>query len=642
MLQAEAKNGASPMNLTPEEKVVGVDNFHEAVGVHRRDFLKEIVAGTGIAATAGLGAYYFGYDKVADPVRIGVIGTGDEGNVLIGACNPDYVQVTAIADIRPSSIHRAFHGDHASPAALAARKGLMSVYGWETEAEARQHVKVFNQDNGGWEALLDDSSIEAVIIALPLHLHCKVAIQAMLKGKHVLTEKLMAHNVGQCKAMSLVAENEDLYLAVGHQRHYNILYDNAVQLMRWGLLGQIHYIRAQWHRGNLPGRDSWSQPIPGGQAVPGGDNVYDKIKDQLNSFNRSVAKLEKSSSVDSAELDLYKKKAAQWAAWDQDKTVKASQHGYLDETLPNGYKRSALEELVRWRLWERTGGGLMAELGSHQLDAASIFISSLRADYKENPQRKIHPLSVHAVGGRHIFPMDRDANDHVYCTFEYPGPEYETGFDVGYQDKITQVPPKDGIPGYSTDPNKKVIMTYSSINGNGFGGYGEIVMGTKGTLVIEKEKESMLYTSGSASTKVGVKEGAGGPTMDTQASGDMGPVSKAATPKDVSRGYREEIEHWAWCIRNKAPENEPRCTPRVGLGDAVIALTTNIAINNSNDSEKTSGGYVKFEDSWFSQYAKETSDGSTIEEELNKADVPDQKISEIMAMASDRRAKEVS
>ena len=26
----------------------------------------------------------------------------------------------------------------------------------------------------------------------------------------------------------------------------------------------------------------------------------------------------------------------------------------------------------------------------------------------------------------------------------------------------------------------------------------------------------------------------------------------------ISRGYREEMEHWAYCIRNKAPENKPR------------------------------------------------------------------------------------
>ena len=63
---------------------------------------------------------YFGYEaSVANPLRVGVIGTGDEGNVLLGAITPSYLQVVAIADIRPYNIHRAFHGDHSSENALA-------------------------------------------------------------------------------------------------------------------------------------------------------------------------------------------------------------------------------------------------------------------------------------------------------------------------------------------------------------------------------------------------------------------------------------------------------------------------------------------------------------------------------------------
>merc|ERR1712146_77940 len=122
--------------------------------------------------------------------------------------------------------------------------------------------------------------IEGVIIALPLHLHAPVAIEAMLKGKHVLTEKLMAHNVAQCKWLGRVSEATQRYCATGHQRHYSILYDNAVNLIRWGLLGQIHHIRAQWHRGNLPGKDSWALPIPGGESfvdTSGNKQVLDPI-----------------------------------------------------------------------------------------------------------------------------------------------------------------------------------------------------------------------------------------------------------------------------------------------------------------------------------------------------------------------------
>ena len=129
------------------------------------------------------------------------------------------------------------------------------------------------------------------------------------------------------------------------------------------------------------------------------------------------------------------------------------------------YECSPLEELIRWRLWNRTGGGLMAELGSHQLDAAGIFITA----HAQRRQKALPLERVSAVGGREIFPMDRECDDHVYCTTSSPAPKYEK------------------------DPNKKIGVTYSSINGNGFGGYGETVMGTKGTLILEREQEVMLF-----------------------------------------------------------------------------------------------------------------------------------------------------
>ena len=99
-------------DLTPEERAIGKQNFDEATGSTRREFLTTIGIVGGTAAAVGLGAKYFKYGpKLDDRLRVGIIGTGDEGNVLIGALNPDYVDAVAIADIRPYSIHRAFHGD---------------------------------------------------------------------------------------------------------------------------------------------------------------------------------------------------------------------------------------------------------------------------------------------------------------------------------------------------------------------------------------------------------------------------------------------------------------------------------------------------------------------------------------------------
>ena len=72
----------------------------------------------------------------------------------------------------------------------------------------------------------------------------------MKAGKHVFTEKLMAHSVAECKEMCQVARDNNRLLAVGHQRHYSVLYDNANYLVQNGVLGEIRHIRALWHRNN--------------------------------------------------------------------------------------------------------------------------------------------------------------------------------------------------------------------------------------------------------------------------------------------------------------------------------------------------------------------------------------------------------
>jgi predicted dehydrogenase len=235
---------------------------------------------------------------------------------------------------------------------------------------------------------------------------------------------------------------------------------------------------------------------------------------------------------------------------------------------------------VRWRLWERTGGGLMAELGSHQLDAASIFISA-----QQPHGRKAKPLSVTGVGGRHIFPADRECDDHVYCTFEFPGPGYYKGdsYEIA-------------------DPHKKIVVTYSSINGNGFGGYGETVFGTKGTLILEQEVDAMLFKGSMTTTRVEVKLTDKGPVMDTYETGGGAAVAQAASAGNTSRGYREEIEHWAWCIKNPDPAHKPRCAPEVALADAVIALTSNLAIDRNER--------IEFKPEWFDADRSETPEGN--------------------------------
>ena len=156
-------------------------------------------------------------------------------------------------------------------------------------------------------------------------------------------------------------------------------------------------------------------------------------------------------------------------------------------------------------------------------------------------------------------------------------------------------------------PSKKIGVTYSSINGNGFGGYGEVVMGTKGTLVVLEEQDVMLFKDADDQDQRRRRQRreAARPTLDTTESGgaDAAIGKLALETGPPSRGYTEEIEHWAWCIRNRDPQNLPKCHPKVALGDAVIALTTNIAIRDHSTAR------IEFKNEWFDIDSDETPEG---------------------------------
>src|SRR5262249_49263537 len=199
------------LDLTPQQKETGRANFtHVARELSRRGFMKSVVAGATVVPVSAAAYFGYKYDKNHDkPVRAALIGAGDEGGVLAGEHNPRYLEFVAYSDIRPYNQKRIFEGEKTGP-----RKGFNYHYG----NESVQDIKLFTD----YRDLLKDTKlgIEAVVIALPLHLHAPVAVEAMKAGKHVLCEKLMAWNINQCKKMIEVADQTKKILAIGHQRHY--------------------------------------------------------------------------------------------------------------------------------------------------------------------------------------------------------------------------------------------------------------------------------------------------------------------------------------------------------------------------------------------------------------------------------------
>ncbi len=499
-------------NLTPEERILGRENADRALGVTRRDWL--IAA----SATPALAGFYFGYKDMGSkpPVKAAIIGTGDEGcQAMIRFHNRDYLNYIGFCDIRPSQQERAVKefSNHKQYTAADVKK----LKQYETK-----------------EQMLADPDVEMIVIALPLWLHAPVAIEAMKAGKHVFTEKLMAHSVAECKEMCRVAREKNRLLAVGHQRHYSALYDNANFLLQNGVLGDVRHIRALWHRNN-------AQPLV----------KKDKDKNTIYDPKTGLPEYERDSSGNIVYQDSWKRPIPE-----KDLNVDYTKYGY-----------KSLDELIHWRLYNRTGAGLMAELGSHQLDACSIFLG------------KKHPLAVTGVGGTIFYKDGREVDDHVFMTYEFPS---------------------------GKDEKDRVIVTYSSINTNSFDGYGEMVMGSRGTMLVSQEKEILLYKEAgnaytSRQTSVSVETVGKKPVLETSPS-LAGPSTASAlgtlATVDPSRGYREELEHFAYCLRHGDPKNyhedkdhQPRCRGEVALADAVIALTSNLAMRQNRR--------IEFDPAWF-------------------------------------------
>jgi len=94
------------------------------------------------------------------------------------------------------------------------------------EAKERFGAKTFTSQ---FEEVLHHSGIEAVIIALPNHLHHPVALQAAMAKKHILVEKPMAINTKEAKEMVEMAKRNGVTLMVGQSRRFS---DAVFELQR--------------------------------------------------------------------------------------------------------------------------------------------------------------------------------------------------------------------------------------------------------------------------------------------------------------------------------------------------------------------------------------------------------------------------
>jgi len=130
-----------------------------------------------------------------------------------------------------------------------------------------------------YEQLLKESNIDAVIIALPTHLHLQCAKQAAEAGKHILLEKPIARNVEEAKEIVTTAQKNSVKLMMGYHLRFNKSLHELKTKMESGTLGDVEIAYATFissgpffHRAEshtpLPVPEWWfNKKLTGGGAL---------------------------------------------------------------------------------------------------------------------------------------------------------------------------------------------------------------------------------------------------------------------------------------------------------------------------------------------------------------------------------------
>jgi predicted dehydrogenase len=185
----------------------------------RREFIQ---AAAGAAALAPVASYAAGGSNAAE-IRFGLIGCGQRGRHFFHraayVCDPD----------------REHLADAAKQAGLDAAHAVTDL-----------------------RRILDDRSIDAVVIAAPDHWHAPAAILACEAGKHVYVEKPCSHNFRESQLLVAAARRNKVVVQHGTQQRSRPFAIDAINQLREGVIGEVLMAKA-W---NVQLRDNIGHASP--------------------------------------------------------------------------------------------------------------------------------------------------------------------------------------------------------------------------------------------------------------------------------------------------------------------------------------------------------------------------------------------
>jgi predicted dehydrogenase len=178
-----------------------------------------------------------GFVQSPDRIRAGVIGAGGRGRLLTAEFKEVGAEIAAVCDVYQPNLEAGLK------AASTGARGYKD-----------------------YRRMLEDPSLQAVIVATPDHWHARMVIDAVEAGKDVYVEKPLTHTIDEAFQVADAVRRTQRVVQVGTQRRSAPLFHEAKRIVDSGRLGDVRLVNSWWlnHQaslaeGKLEGELDWQQ-----------------------------------------------------------------------------------------------------------------------------------------------------------------------------------------------------------------------------------------------------------------------------------------------------------------------------------------------------------------------------------------------
>ena len=125
---------------------------------------------------------------------------------------------------------------------------------------------------GGYEAAIDDSAVDAIVVAVPPNQHLALALAGLAAGKHVFVEKPAFPTMDDYRTVREARDRAGRVVIVGENDHYKPLAVLLRRLLAEGTIGDLVFAHFTTITHRLKRADDWRND----ERLAGGDAFFEE------------------------------------------------------------------------------------------------------------------------------------------------------------------------------------------------------------------------------------------------------------------------------------------------------------------------------------------------------------------------------